>query len=92
MQKYKEKLNVAKLSTINSYIYLKIVLNQEKVGSSLGITIAYAKHLKMFEEYLDLQRLNHKTTFIISYLANKYQVSESTVKRVIRKMLHEVTV
>jgi len=45
----------------------------------------------MFDEYVELQRSGKKTTFIISHLSDKYHVSESTVKRVARKLLREVT-
>jgi hypothetical protein len=91
MQRYKEKFDSARFRTIYGYSWLKIVANQEKVGSQLGISEAYVKHLKMFDEYVELQRSGKKTTFIISHLSDKYHVSESTVKRVARKLLREVT-
>lgn len=44
----------------------------------------------MYEEYLSLRQDRLKTTHIIAHLAEKYFVSESTVKRVIKRFSKRV--
>lgn len=48
------------------------------------------KHLQMFEEYCVLREEREKFRYIIAMLAEKYKVSESTVKRVVKRLAKEV--
>ena len=48
------------------------------------------KHIEMFEEYLDMRRNKDKFRYIMAYLSEKYKISESTVKRIIKRLSEEV--
>lgn len=88
MQRYKEKFDLSKICSISGYVWLFLVINQEEVGTLLGLTKNYVKHLPMFRDFLDMQAHKHKKTFIYHHLADKYGMHHDSVKRVIFKMLN----
>ena len=48
------------------------------------------KHVEMFEEYLDMRGRCEKFRYIMAYLAEKYRLSESSVKRIVKRLSREV--
>ena len=58
--------------------------------SKFGLSVEDVRHIPMYEEYLSLRQDRLKTTHIIAHLAEKYYVSESTVKRVIKRLSNRV--
>lgn len=58
--------------------------------SKCGIKVEDWKHLKMYEEYLDMRKKCEKFRYIMAYLAEKYKISESTVKRIVKRLSEEV--
>ena len=56
-----------------------------------GIEPKEVKYLAVFEEWERLNREGHKKVWILAYLAQKYGISEATVKRIARKMHRKVT-
>lgn len=47
-------------------------------------------HIELYEEYAEMRRKGEKSDYVLSYLANKYKVSESTIKRVVKRFSKEV--
>ena len=69
-----------------------------KIGSEMmkmlhkhGITIDYYQHLPMIEEFDIMKDTGHKTTYIIAYLAEKYDICERKVYKIIGKMIMDCT-
>ena len=80
------------LSVISLYSLLKLNLNQLKMMSDCDIPVSYYRYIPMFEDYLEMRAAGDKKAYIILHLADKYDVSESTVKRVIKALSLRVTV
>lgn len=49
------------------------------------------KYIGMYEEYTRLRENNEKVDYILKILSDKHNISESTVKRVIRRLSREVS-
>lgn len=47
-----------------------------------GIKVDDIDYIEMYEEYLDMKDRGEKVTYIMSLLADKYEVSERTLYRV----------
>lgn len=90
MQKYNIPDNLANISGISGYMLLKININQVEMMSKFDLSVDDVRHIPMYEEYLSLRQDRLKTTHIIAHLAEKYFVSESTVKRVIKRFSKRV--
>ena len=69
---------------------VKISIETLKMMSKHDIKLNDWKHIEMFEEYLDMRRNKDKFRYIMAYLAEKYKISESTVKRIVKRLSEEV--
>ena len=90
MQSYKEKPDSCKIRSISGYAWLFLVINQEEVGTRLGLTRNYVKHLPMFRDFLELQGHRYKMAYVYQHLADKYGMHRDSVKRVILRLLRVV--
>ena len=69
---------------------VKISTETLKMMSNSGIKTGDWKHVAMFEEF-QMMRLNKdKLRYIMAYLAEKYKISESSVKRIVKRLSEEV--
>lgn len=75
-------MKVAELVKISSWAM--------EVMSKHDIKLSDWRHLKMYEEYCVLRESREKFRYIITMLAEKYAMSESTVKRVVKRLAGEV--
>lgn len=92
MQSYKiQSKNLDRINEISGYMLLKLNLNQVNIMSKCGLSVDDAKHIPMYEEYLSLRRSGVPKERIYQHFRSKYHVSESTVKRVIRRLSQRVT-
>jgi hypothetical protein len=92
MQKYKNSLeNLNGIDEVSGYMLLKLNLNQVKAMSKYGLSVDDARYVPMYEEYLSLRRDGVPKERIYQHFRSKYHVSESTVKRVIRRLSQRVT-
>ena len=92
MQKYNNSLeNLQGIDKISGYMLLKINLNQVKIMSKCGLSVDDVRYIPMYEEYLSLRRSGVPKERIYQHFRSKYHVSESTVKRVIRRLSQRVT-
>ncbi len=92
MQKYnKESENLNRIDVISGYLLLKLNLNQVNIMSKCGLSVDDAKHIPMYEEYLSLLRESVPKERIYQHFRKKYHVSESTIKRVVKRLSRQVT-
>lgn len=92
MQSYKNNPRTSDKIRISAYKMLILVINQTELCAKLGITPAYAKHIPMLREYLDMLQDRQKKTYIYAYLAEKYGMHTSSVRRVIVRLLRTIEV
>ena len=83
--------NLASIGELSMYALLKLNLNQFEIMSKFGLSVDDVRHVPMYEEYLSLRRDGVPKERIYQHFNGKYHVSESTVKRVIRRLSQRVT-
>lgn len=71
---------------------VKISSEAMKVMSEIGIRTDDWRYVRMYEDFVEMRRNREKFRYIIAVLAERYGVSESTVKRVVGRMSREVKV
>ena len=87
MQSYKNSSeNPDAISGISGYMLLKLNINQVNIMSKCGLSVDDARHIPMYEEYLSLRRDGVPKERIYQHFNSKYHVSESTVKRVVKRL------
>lgn len=69
---------------------IKISTETLKMMSNSGIKTGDWQHVKMYEEYLDMRSKCEKFRYIMAFLAEKYRLSESSVKRIVKRLSSEV--
>lgn len=82
--------NLRNISGISGYMLLKLNLYQVEIMSKCGLSVDDARHIPMYEEYLSLRGEGVPKERIYQYFKGKYHVSESTVKRVVRRLSGQV--
>ena len=70
--------------------YLKIVKELLKLMSKCGLRCDDYKHVELFEEYSRMRDKGDKTDYILAILSSKYHISESTIKRIVKRLRKEV--
>lgn len=68
-----------------SYEFIKISREIMKLLSDCDIKSEDYKYIPMYEEYLSMKECNEKYRYIIAVLAFKYNISQSSVSRIIRR-------
>ena len=58
--------------------------------SDCGIRSEDWQHLELFEEYQQMRSNHDKFRYIRAFLSEKYRTSESTVKRIVKRLSCEV--
>ena len=92
MQKYNNSSeNLEGINEVSGYMLLKLNLNQVETMSKCGLSVDDARYVPMYEEYLSLRRDDVPRERIYQHFRSKYHVSESTVKRVIKRFSQRVT-
>ena len=91
MQKYNNDSEyLASVSEVSGYMLLKLNINQVELMSKCGLSVDDARYIPMYEEYLKLRKDGAKKKQTMAYLAETYIVSESTVKRVVKRFSQRV--
>lgn len=75
-------MNCAELMKINSKMM--------ELMSKLGIRVTDYRFVELYDEYSKMKMAGEKYWYTITHLSEKYNVSESSVKRLIRKLSREV--
>lgn len=62
-------------------------LNKELLKNfrQAGIRIEDVEYIELYKEYQSLYNQGEKTTYIVSFLADKYDISERTVYDIIKR-------
>ena len=93
MQSYKNSSeNIAGYGEISGYLLLKLNLYQVETMSKCGLSVDDARYIPMYEEYQSLLADGIPKERIYQHFKKKYFVSESTVKRVVKRLSRQVTV
>lgn len=58
--------------------------------STFDLKVSDFHHLELYSEYIKARQNNEKYSYIIASLAERYGMSESSVKRIIRRFSQEV--
>ena len=61
-----------------------------KVMSTFDLRRDDYLHLELYEEYLKMRSEGEKVDYVLYFLSRKYKVSESTIKRIVRRLSNEV--
>ena len=69
---------------------IKISTETLKMMSNSGIKLGDWQHIGMYEEYLAMRVKREKFRYIMLFLAEKYKLSESSVKRILKRLSGEV--
>jgi len=92
MQKYNNPSeNLDGVGEVSGYMLLKLNLNQVETMSKCGLSVDDARYVPMYEEYLSLRREGVPKERIYQHFRSKYHVSESTAKRVVKRLSRRVT-
>ena len=92
MQSYKiPSKNPSGVGELSAYTLMKLNLNQFEIMSKYDLSVDDARYVPMYEEYLSLRREGVPKERIYQHFRGKYHVSESTVKRVIKRLSQRVT-
>lgn len=92
MQSYNNSSeNPEGIGAISGYMLLKLNLYQVETMSKFGLSVDDARHVPMYEEYLSLRRDGVPKERIYQHFKGKYHVSESTVKRVVKRLSQRFT-
>lgn len=70
--------------------FLKIGREMLKLMSAFDLRREDYKHIELFEEYAQMRGKGEKVEYILSVLSRRYKLSESTVKRIVRRLSREV--
>ena len=71
---------------------LKIQREPLKLVSNCGLKAEDYKYIAMYEEYVSRRKDNEKYRYVIMCLSMKYKISESKVKRVLKRLEGEFTI
>lgn len=56
-----------------------------------GIRLSDVRYLDMYHEYMRMTKDGIKATFIIPYLSEQYDVSESTLRRILQRLQQRIS-
>lgn len=70
--------------------FLKIGREFLKLMSNLDLKRDDYRHIELYEEYARMRHRREKVDYVLGFLANKYKLSESTIKRIIKRFSKEV--
>ena len=89
-QNYKENTKNTDFGKLNGYLLLKLNANQLKMMSDSDLSVDDYRYLEMFEKYVKMRNSGLKVTFILRSLADEYKISESSVKRIVKRLSQRV--
>lgn len=60
--------------------------------SKIGLKTDDHQYLELYDTYLNMRNMGEKVAYIVAHLAETYHISESSVKRIIRRFSREVRI
>ena len=70
--------------------FLKVGKEFLKLMSNCDLRLDDYKHVELCEEYAEMRENGYKVDYILSVLSSKYKMSESTIKRIVKRLSKEV--
>lgn len=70
--------------------FLKIGRELLKTMSTFDLRRDDYMHIELYEEYARMRGEGEKKDYVLCFLASKYKLSESTIKRVVKRFSKEV--
>lgn len=70
--------------------FLKICREFLKLMSILDLKRDDYKHIELYEEYAIMRGEGEKVDYILYVLSSRYKLSESTIKRIVKRFSKEV--
>ena len=70
--------------------FLKLSREFLKLMSILDLKRDDYKHIELYEDYAIMRGEGEKVEYILHVLSNRYKLSESTVKRIVKRLSKEV--
>ena len=70
--------------------FLKVGKEFLKLMSNCDIKCNDYAYIELYEDYMEMRKERHKVDYILAILSGKYKMSESTIKRIIRRFSKEV--
>ena len=89
-QNYKNDSTKRNSDGVNGYILVKINRESLKLMSEIGLDIGDWRYVPMIEQYMNMASMSISRKNIYAILSEEYHISESSIKRVIRRMLRRV--
>ena len=71
---------------------MKINRKSLELMSDLDLKINDCRYLNLYDDYISMRSRGEKISYIIAHLAERYQTSESSVKRLVKRMSEEVKI
>lgn len=71
---------------------VKMISKVLKAMSENGLRAGDYEYVEMYEEYVVMRSMGEKFEYVINILSDRYRISESTVKRIIRRFEKEVRI
>lgn len=71
---------------------VKMISKVLKAMSENGLKAEDYEYVEMYEEYVIMRSLGEKYEYVIKVLSERYRISESTVRRVVRRFEKEVRI
>lgn len=69
--------------------FLKLTREILKLMSALELKRDDYKNIELYEEYMKMRGEGNKVDYILAHLSIRYNLSESTIKRVIKRLSKE---
>ena len=91
-QNYNNNLKDNDFCIVNGYLLAKINREMLKAMSKVGLNVSDWRYVPLIEEYVNMVGLGMKREHIRAVLADKYDISVSSVKRIVRRMLKQVRI
>ena len=63
-----------------------------KVMSNLDLKTDDWRHIEMYDDYVRMRGEGEKVDYIFHVLSSRYNISESTIKRIVKRLSKEVIV
>ena len=70
--------------------FLKLGIGIMKLMSACDLKRDDWKHIALYDEYTEMRKEGEKVDYILTLLSQKYNLSESTIKRVVKRLSQEV--
>ncbi len=69
---------------------VKVISKILKAMSESGLRVSDYEYVEMYEEYVIMRSMGEKYDYVVKVLSDRYRISESTIRRIIKRFEKEV--